>query len=69
MPAALRLSLTLLPLLTLSAPAMAWGYEGHEAIAAIARSLLDPGVRAQVDAILATDTDTLTRPDMIARAT
>ena len=69
MPAALRLSLTFLPLLTLPAPAMAWGYEGHEAIAAIAHSLLNPGVRAQVDAILATDTDTLTKPDMISRAT
>jgi hypothetical protein len=51
------------------APALAWGYEGHETIAAIARAYLTPAVRARVDAILATDTDTLTKPDMISRAT
>ncbi|MDB5736718.1 MAG: Nuclease [Sphingomonas bacterium] len=56
-------------LFMISAPARAWGYEGHEVIAAIARSYLTPTVRARVDTILATDTDTLTRPDMISRAT
>jgi hypothetical protein len=56
-------------LLMVPAPACAWGYEGHEVIAAIARTYLTPTVRARVDAILATDTDTLTKPDMISRAT
>lgn len=53
----------------LPAPALAWGYEGHEIIAALARSRLTPAVRARVDAILATDTDALTGPDMVARST
>ena len=39
----------------LPAPAMAWGNEGHETIALIARSYLTPNVRAKVDAILASD--------------
>jgi hypothetical protein len=52
------------------APAFAWGYEGHEVIAAIARSYLTPDVKAKADAILATDTaDTLTAPDMVSRST
>ena len=53
----------------LPAPALAWGSEGHEIIAAIARDQLAPAVRAKVDALLAADTDTLTAPDMLARAT
>jgi len=51
------------------APALAWGYQGHETIAAIARAYLSDDVRSQVDAILARDPDTLTGPDMIARST
>jgi hypothetical protein len=52
------------------APAFAWGFEGHEVIAAIARSYLTPDVKAKADAILATDTaDTLTAPDMVSRST
>jgi hypothetical protein len=50
-------------------PGFAWGYEGHETIAAIAHAYLTDDVRAKVDAILAKDTDTLTGPDMIARST
>ena len=50
-------------------PASAWGYEGHEIVATIARAELTPSVRAKVDAILATDPDTLTKPDMASRAT
>lgn len=49
--------------------ALAWGNEGHETIALIARSYLTPDVRAKVDAILATDPDTLTAPDMASRST
>jgi len=51
------------------ARALAWGYEGHEVIAAIARTYLTPKARANVDALLAADRDTLTAPDMLARAT
>ena len=54
---------------SLSAPALAWGFEGHEVVALIARAQLTPAVRAKVDAILATDADTLTQPDMTSRAT
>ncbi len=55
--------------LALPAPALAWGNEGHETIALIARSYLTSNVRAKVDAILASDPDTLTGPDMASRAT
>ena len=49
--------------------ALAWGSEGHEIIADIARAYLSPQAKAQVDALLAADTDTLTAPDMASRAT
>ena len=49
--------------------AHAWGNEGHEIIATIARDQLTPGVRAKVDALLAADTDTLTAHDMASEAT
>ena len=50
------------------APALAWGPEGHEVVAMIARAYLTPDTRRKVDAILATDPDTLTGPDMVSRA-
>ena len=50
------------------ARARAWGPEGHQVVAVIARSYLTDPVRAKVDAILAGDPDTLTGRDMIARA-
>jgi hypothetical protein len=53
----------------LPAPALAWGYKGHQVIADIARAELSPETRAKVDAILATDTDPLTLHDMAAEAT
>jgi hypothetical protein len=56
-------------LLALPVSAHAWGYKGHEVIAGIARFYLTPAARAKVDALLATDTDTLTKPDMLSRAT
>ncbi len=58
-----------LAIMALPAPAFAWGNEGHETIALIARSYLTPDVRAKVDALLASDPDTLTAPDMASRAT
>lgn len=50
-------------------PALAWGYEGHEVIANIARDLVTPVVRARIDAILANDTDPLTAHDMASEST
>jgi len=50
-------------------PALAWGNEGHEVVALIARSYLAPSVLARVDQLLAEDGDTLTAQDMASRAT
>jgi hypothetical protein len=50
--------------------ALAWGYEGHEIIADIARGYLTRTVRSKVDAMLAADSDnTLTAHDMAEEAT
>lgn len=43
-----------------SLPARAWGDEGHEVIALIAQSHLDPAVLKKLRALLAADTDDLT---------
>lgn len=55
--------------LVVSTPALAWGYEGHEVVADIARAELTLAVRAQVDALLAADMDNLTAHDMASEAT
>ena len=54
----------------LSAPAaaLAWGVEGHEIVAAIARNYLAPQVRDKVDQMLAADPDTLTAHDMLSES-
>jgi hypothetical protein len=49
--------------------AFAWGFEGHEIVAAIARNYLTPQVREKVDQMLAADQDMLTPHDMLAEAT
>jgi hypothetical protein len=49
--------------------AAAWGDEGHEVVALIARAYLQPDVRKQVDAMLAADTDPLTAHDIASEAT
>jgi hypothetical protein len=51
------------------APVLAWGDEGHRIVALIGRSLLEPAVRTEVAAILATDKDTLTAHDIASEAT
>lgn len=51
------------------AAALAWGYEGHEVVAAIARSYLTPQARMRVDQMLAADQDMLTAHDMLSEAT
>jgi hypothetical protein len=52
----------------LATPAFAWGDLGHEIIAKIGYSRLTPAARAEVDALLASDTDALTAPDFAGRA-
>jgi hypothetical protein len=56
-------------LLAAPAPALAWGYEGHKVIAAIARGYLTPAVRVRLDALLASDADPLEPHDMLSAAT
>lgn len=55
--------------LLLPTQAGAWGFEGHEIIAAIARAYVAPSTRERIDAILAEDPDASTGPDMLSRAT
>jgi S1/P1 Nuclease len=50
-------------------PATAWGDEGHEVVALVAQSFLDPAVRKKVTAMLAADTDPLTPHDIASAAT
>ena len=72
MPPATARCLTLLcaaACLAQAAPARAWGDAGHEIIATIAHARLTPAARARVDALLAADTDPLTAPDFVSRAT
>jgi len=49
--------------------AWAWGDEGHMIVALIADRYLDPPVREQVNALLASDTDKLTKRDIASAAT
>jgi hypothetical protein len=55
--------------LTAPQPAHAWGDEAHQIVALVAEHYLEPGVRDQVMALLATDTDKLTRHDIASEAT
>jgi S1/P1 Nuclease len=55
--------------LAIASPAAAWGDLGHEVTALLAYRHLTPAARAKVDALLASDTDTLTAPDFASRAT
>jgi hypothetical protein len=67
----LKLSLAILTAFLALAPqaALAWGFEGHEVVATIARNYLTPQVRQRVDQLLAADTDSLTSHDMASEAT
>ncbi|MBB2204251.1 S1/P1 nuclease [Gluconacetobacter takamatsuzukensis] len=58
----------LLGLLALPQKAGAWGVEGHQVVAALAWDYLTPASRHALDAILASDHDTTTRPDLMSRA-
>ncbi len=50
-------------------PALAWGDLGHEVVALIAYRHLTPATKAKVDALLASDADSLTAKDVASRAT
>ena len=53
-----------------SAPALAWGDEGHEVVALVARHYMRPEVLARVDAMLAADAgNVLTAHDIVSEAT
>ena len=53
-----------------AAPALAWGDEGHEVVALVARHYMRPEVTARVDAMLAADAgNALTDHDMASEAT
>jgi hypothetical protein len=49
-------------------PAHAWGDAGHAIVATIAYARLAPAARRVVDALLASDADALTAPDVASRA-
>jgi hypothetical protein len=55
--------------LSVSHPAWAWGHEGHEVVALIAKAYLNPVARQKANAMLAADTDSLTAHDIAAEAT
>jgi hypothetical protein len=48
--------------------AQAWGDQGHRITALIAEHYLDPGARAQLDALLGGDTDSLTPHDIASES-
>ena len=52
-----------------SRSALAWGDEGHEVVALVAQSFLDPEVRKRVIALFAADTDSLMAHDIASEAT
>lgn len=49
--------------------AAAWGDDGHKTVALIAEHYLTPTTKRQVDALLAADTDPLTKHDIASEAT
>jgi nuclease S1 len=49
--------------------AFAWGDDGHKTVALIAQQCLTPTARKTVDALLASDTDSLTAHDFASEAT
>jgi hypothetical protein len=48
---------------------LTWGDDGHKTVALIAQQCLTPAAKQQVTALLATDTDNLTRHDIASEAT
>jgi hypothetical protein len=58
-----------LPIMALASPAAAWGDLGHQVVAKISYRHLTGLAQSKVDALLASDTDPLTAPDIASRAT
>jgi S1/P1 Nuclease len=56
-------------LLSFPHQAFAWGDEGHMTVALIAEHYLQSGVKTQIMAMLAADTDNLTKHDLASEAT
>jgi S1/P1 Nuclease len=67
--AAATLALGLTTTLAQPHPALAWGDDGHQIVARIAQSFLEPAVRRRVAGLLAADTDSLTAHDIASAAT
>jgi hypothetical protein len=65
----LRMAVWMMCLCCISQRAFAWGDEGHEVVALVADHYLEPAVRSQVQAILATDSTHLTAGDIAHEAT
>jgi hypothetical protein len=68
----MKATLMLLSLSMLAAfphQAGAWGDDGHKTVALIAEHYLTPTTKRQVDALLAADTDNLTKHDIASEAT
>jgi nuclease S1 len=49
--------------------ASAWGDDGHKTVAVIAQHYLTPVTKAKIDALLAADTDNLTKHGLASEAT
>jgi nuclease S1 len=48
---------------------MLWGDDGHKTVALIAEHYLTPAAKKQIEAMLAADTDELTKHDIASEAT
>jgi hypothetical protein len=66
-----RLACIALAAALLAAPltCLAWGDEGHQVVGTLAYKRLTPKAKKAVDALLAQDKDTLTKPDFVSRTT
>lgn len=62
-------AVALVSLVAFSPAARAWGSEGHEIIGQIATHYLSPAVRTKIDAMLATDSTSLTPHDLDSETT
>jgi hypothetical protein len=66
---AIVVTLGLALLLTVPQRASAWGDDGHKTVALIAEHYLSPAAKKKIDAMLAADTDNLTKHDFASAAT
>jgi hypothetical protein len=62
-------ALTLSTLLSIPQQASAWGDQGHMTVAQIAEHFVKPGVKTKIVAMIAADTDNLTKHDLPSEAT